>query len=124
METFLAVAWGARRLAMRRAIATSSSSGVRRRPPGREHPAGDPTEHLARHRPRRRRSPVATATPPPPSREDSVYPDVGEPDVDALHYGLDIRWEPDRRRLVGDGRDPLPGRPRPPTGSGSTWLRS
>ena len=27
-------------------------------------------------------------------REDSYYPGVGEPDIDALHYGLDLRWAP------------------------------
>src|ERR671920_1599297 len=34
--------------------------------------------------------------------EDSVYPDVGDPSVDALHYGLDLAWSPDSRTLVGD----------------------
>ena len=33
--------------------------------------------------------------------EDSVYPDVGEPDVDALHYGLDLTWDPTSRTLSG-----------------------
>jgi aminopeptidase N len=33
--------------------------------------------------------------------EDSVYPDVGEPDVDALHYGLDLTWDPTSRTLTG-----------------------
>jgi aminopeptidase N len=33
--------------------------------------------------------------------EDSVYPDVGDPTVDALHYGLDLRWNRSTRRLVG-----------------------
>jgi len=58
--------------------------------------------------------PATSAATPPPSdvpgrygdaastvREDSVYPDVGEPTIDALHYGLVLRWEPERRRLVG-----------------------
>ncbi len=33
--------------------------------------------------------------------EDSVYPDVGDPGVDALHYGLELDWTPKKRRLVG-----------------------
>src|SRR4029079_2927088 len=58
--------------------------------------------------------PATSAAPPPPSdvpgrygdaastvREDSVYPDVGEPTIDALHYGLDLRWGRERRRLDG-----------------------
>jgi len=34
--------------------------------------------------------------------EDSVYPDVGDPSVDALHYGLDLAWTPATRTLQGD----------------------
>jgi aminopeptidase N len=34
--------------------------------------------------------------------EDSVYPDVGDPSVDALHYDLDLAWTPDTRTLVAD----------------------
>jgi aminopeptidase N len=34
-------------------------------------------------------------------REDSVYPDVGDPGVDALHYGLDLSWDPTHTRLTG-----------------------
>ncbi len=26
--------------------------------------------------------------------EDDVYPEVGDPGVDALHYGLDLHWSP------------------------------
>jgi aminopeptidase N len=33
--------------------------------------------------------------------EDSVYPDVGDPRVDALHYDLDLTWEPGPERLTG-----------------------
>ena len=33
--------------------------------------------------------------------EDSVYPDVGDPGVDALHYDLDLTWQPDPGRLEG-----------------------
>lgn len=34
--------------------------------------------------------------------EDSVYPDVGDPSVDALHYDLDLTWDPDARVLTGE----------------------
>ena len=33
--------------------------------------------------------------------EDRVYPEVGEPGVDALHYHLDLAWDPDHSRLTG-----------------------
>lgn len=33
--------------------------------------------------------------------EDSVYPDVGDPGVDALHYGLRLSWDPGTRTLTG-----------------------
>lgn len=33
------------------------------------------------------------------TREDSVYPDVGDPLVDALHYDLDLSWDPDAAHL-------------------------
>jgi hypothetical protein len=33
--------------------------------------------------------------------EDSVYPAVGGPDVDALLYDLDLAWAPGRRTLTG-----------------------
>lgn len=33
--------------------------------------------------------------------EDSVYPNVGDPSVDALHYDLDLTWLPEERRLSG-----------------------
>lgn len=33
--------------------------------------------------------------------EDSVYPAVGGPDVDALLYDLDLAWEPEARTLTG-----------------------
>lgn len=32
-------------------------------------------------------------------REDSVYPDVGDPSVDALHYDLALDWDPAARLL-------------------------
>ncbi|MGI8522728.1 MAG: M1 family metallopeptidase [Nocardioides sp.] len=35
-------------------------------------------------------------------QEDSVYPDVGDPRVDALHYDLDINWAPSTQLLRGD----------------------
>jgi aminopeptidase N len=34
--------------------------------------------------------------------EDSVYPAVGDPSVDALNYELDLTWDPERRVLTGD----------------------
>src|SRR5262249_25144839 len=34
--------------------------------------------------------------------EDSVYPDVGDPGVDALHYDLDLSWTPTTKTLDGD----------------------
>lgn len=33
--------------------------------------------------------------------EDPFYPVVGEPDVDALHYDLSLRWDPGASRLTG-----------------------
>jgi aminopeptidase N len=36
--------------------------------------------------------------------EDSVYPDVGDPGVDALHYALDLSWDPGARELTGHER--------------------
>jgi aminopeptidase N len=32
-------------------------------------------------------------------REDSFYPEVGDPGVDALHYDLALRWDPEALRL-------------------------
>ncbi|GAA5106460.1 M1 family metallopeptidase [Alloalcanivorax gelatiniphagus] len=40
---------------------------------------------------------LALSTP----REDSVYPGVGDPRVDALHYDLDLTWDPAAERLTG-----------------------
>ncbi len=33
--------------------------------------------------------------------EDSLYPNVGDPGVDALHYHLDIAWDADDEQLTG-----------------------
>ncbi|VXB96607.1 M1 family metallopeptidase [Nocardioides sp. AX2bis] len=33
-------------------------------------------------------------------QEDSVYPEVGDPGVDALHYDLDLAWDPEGRELT------------------------
>ena len=33
--------------------------------------------------------------------EDSYYPDIGDPGVDALHYDLSLAWTPRTRTLVG-----------------------
>lgn len=38
-------------------------------------------------------------------REDSVYPDVGDPGVDALHYDLTLAWTPETSTL--DARESL-----------------
>ena len=40
---------------------------------------------------------LAVSTP----REDSVYPDVGDPRIDALHYDLELSWDPGAERLAG-----------------------
>lgn len=42
---------------------------------------------------------LATAVSAP--REDSYYPEVGDPGVDALHYALDLTWQPGSRTLEG-----------------------
>jgi len=34
-------------------------------------------------------------------RADSVYPSVGDPGVDALHYGLQLSWDPGHSLLTG-----------------------
>jgi aminopeptidase N len=34
--------------------------------------------------------------------EDSYYPDMGDPGVDALHYGLSLAWNPSKRLLTGE----------------------
>jgi hypothetical protein len=34
-------------------------------------------------------------------RKDSYYPAQGDPGIDALHYGLDLTWDPERKRLDG-----------------------
>lgn len=51
---------------------------------------------------------TATGTPSGPygsarsdTREDSVYPEIGDPLVDALHYDLGLTWEPRTDRLTG-----------------------
>lgn len=40
---------------------------------------------------------VAVSSP----RQDPVYPQVGNPVVDALHYQLDLTWDPTTNRLTG-----------------------
>ncbi|MGE9806895.1 M1 family metallopeptidase [Janibacter sp. G1551] len=37
-------------------------------------------------------------------RKDSAYPEVGDPGVDALHYGLDLTWDRDAEVLSGRAR--------------------
>jgi aminopeptidase N len=52
-------------------------------------------------------APSAQATPSPESSglsnpvEDEVYPDAGDPGVDALRYRLDLDWDPDSSILEG-----------------------
>ncbi len=38
------------------------------------------------------------------TREDTVYPQVGDPGVDALHYGLSLAWTPESDTLVATER--------------------
>lgn len=56
-------------------------------------------------------SATATATPAPggryasavsETREDSVYPEIGDPLVDALHYDLRLAWDPAKDVLTAD----------------------
>ncbi len=35
------------------------------------------------------------------TREDSVYPEIGDPGVDALHYDLTLDWDPESDTLTG-----------------------
>jgi aminopeptidase N len=35
-------------------------------------------------------------------REDSVYPTIGDPGIDALHYALDLTWDDRASRLTAD----------------------
>ncbi|WP_246086921.1 hypothetical protein [Nocardioides humi] len=36
------------------------------------------------------------------TRADSVYPDIGNPLVDALHYDLRLTWDPEQDHLAGE----------------------
>lgn len=38
------------------------------------------------------------------TREDSMYPNVGDPRVDALHYDLNLTWDPEESELTGTAR--------------------
>lgn len=52
-------------------------------------------------------TPSATTSGPPGSSEpveDRVYPEVGDPGVDALRYRLDLDWDPETRTLQGRER--------------------
>lgn len=61
-------------------------------------------------RPSERPTPTSTPTTPAgqgdyalarsQTREDSVYPEVGDPLVDALHYDLDLTWDPKQDELT------------------------
>ena len=61
-----------------------------------DEPAVSKPEPSAQPSPSGRAAP-GTSTP----VEDEVYPDVGDPGVDALRYHLDLDWDPDSRVLTG-----------------------
>ena len=105
----LAVAPGAARHARRRLRVR-----VRRRRPARPapSPATPPT-------PTRTAYDAALSDP----REDSVYPDVGDPGVDALHYDLDLTWDPAARAADRPPRPLLLRATRTATTSSSTSAR-
>ena len=66
----------------RRLLAGRRRATARRRRRRRRARAADPGDHGVD---------VALSEP----VEDRVYPDVGDPGVDALHYDLDLAWDPD-----------------------------
>ena len=88
----VALVRGRRLLVARRRRARRDTPPVRRRDPA----AGpsDGTESAAAI-PGRLESAVSLP------REDSYYPDVGDPSVDSLHQALDLTWDPEQRRLTG-----------------------
>ncbi|HWM72313.1 MAG TPA: hypothetical protein VNQ53_01155, partial [Nocardioides sp.] len=63
---------------------------------------GEPTEDASSSSPPATAEPVPSPAPPPGDlaiaesepREDSLYPEVGDPGVDALHYDLTLAWDP------------------------------
>ena len=60
-----------------------------------------PRPRCRRTRRRREEAEESTARSASPSRT-RVYPEVGDPSVDASHYDLDLTWDPDTRTLTGD----------------------
>ena len=60
-------------------------------------PTGDPKDPTPGVDPDDPAYAPAVSTP----REDSLYPNVGDPSVDALHYHLDIAWDADSSTLTG-----------------------
>ena len=63
---------------------------------------GEPAEGASSSSPSATAEPVPSPAPPPGDlaiaesepREDSLYPEVGDPGVDALHYDLTLAWDP------------------------------
>jgi len=68
---------------------------------------GGPANEPAASAPSATAEPVEPVTPPPSDlaiaenepREDSLYPEVGDPGVDALHYDLSLGWSPNTDTL-------------------------
>jgi len=79
-------------------LATGCSAGAENPAPTPPPAAGSPTHAAAPELPVDDPSlDVALSEP----REDSVYPQVGDPSVDALHYNLDLHWTPTTDTLDG-----------------------
>ena len=99
-----------------------AESAVRRRP------ATDDADSAAVRcppRPTHRADPDDPALDPALSEpvEDSVYPDVGDPSVDSLHYDLDLAWTPDDPDPRGRRHDRAPLHRATATTSSSTSVR-
>ncbi len=63
-------------------------------------PAEEPADRAAASSPSALGADLDTAVSDP--QEDSLYPAVGDPGVDALHYDLDLAWDPERQVLDGE----------------------
>lgn len=82
----------------RRASATTSDDPSAEGPSAEEPSAEEPPD--AAPQPDDPRLDAALSTP----TEDSVYPRIGDPGVDALHYGLTLTWKRDEQTLEGRER--------------------
>ena len=104
------------------AAATTRRPRAGRRPVRRPTPSASAGAGPARptHRPTRPTDDPALDPALSEPVEDSVYPDVGDPSVDSLHYDLDLAWTPDTRTLVGERDHRAPLDQRPATSSSST----